>query len=116
MTIKVLNQEFEFDIFDLDAMERYETAYKAYVEKMQKARGTDVKSLRESCNAIADFLETVLGDGAKEKLFGGKTNYREYLQAGYDMIESVGAQREQFQREQTERAQRMAKYIPNKRK
>lgn len=114
MTIKILNQEFEFDIFDLDAMERYETAHKAYVEKMQKVRGADVKSLRESCNAIADFLESVLGEGAREKLFAGKTNYRDYLKAGYDLIESVGAQREEFQREQTERSQRMAKYLPKR--
>lgn len=116
MTIKVLNQEFDFDIFDLDAMERYENAHKNYVAAMTKARGADVSALRASCDAIAEFLESVLGEGAREKLFGGKTNYRQYLQAGYDLIESVGAQREEFQREQADRAARIAKYIPNKRK
>ena len=116
MTVKVLNQEFEFDIFDLDAMERYENAYKNFVAAMTKARGSDVASLRESCKNTAAFLDAVLGEGACDKLFGGKKNYRDYLAAGYDLVESIGNQREQFQQEQRQRAERMAKYIPNKRK
>lgn len=114
MTIKILNQEFEFDIFDLNAMERYEASHKAYAAKMTQTHSANVKSLRESCDAIAEFLESVLGEGANERLFAGGKNYREYLKAGYDLIEGVGAQREEFQREQVERAQRIAKYMPKK--
>ena len=116
MTIKILGQEFDFDIYDLDAMERYENAHKAYAEAMSKITDRDAKSLKASCKNTADFLDAVLGEGTSERLFGGVVNYRQYLNAGYDLLEGVGDQREAFRKEQAERSSRIAKYLPNKRK
>ncbi len=117
MTIKILGQELDFDIYDLDTMERYEEAHKSYAAAMQKMTpGNDAKTLKAYCKITADFLDGALGEGTSDRLFGGVVNYRQYLRAGYDLLESVGSQREEFQKEQAERSQRIAKYLPNRRK
>ncbi len=116
MTIKVLNQEFEFDIFDLDTMERYETAAKVYEDDRKSVKGYDVASIRKLCEITSKFINSVLGEDVTNKLFSVKKNYRDYTKAVTDILEAVATQRKEFECEQADRTARIAKYIPSKRK
>ena len=86
-TYVINGHEVEYDTFDLDAMERYDQEVKRIKDGADALKNSGVSPdnyipcLREQCEAILDFFDVVLGDGAAQTIFGGKTNIKEILGA-----------------------------------
>lgn len=80
--------EVEYDTFDLDAMELFDGEVIRIKNNAEAARdrGWDsenyIQVLREQGENILDFFDTVLGDGAARKIFGGRMNIRDIME-GY---------------------------------
>lgn len=91
MTINVLGVELELDIFDTDVYETYEAAVNEVSRKVDeniemKDQKTSQK-LRFQCATIKEFFDTVFGSGTAEKLFKGKTNIKDCVDAYVAVIE-----------------------------
>lgn len=71
--------EFEIDLLDADEAERIEKIiddtgdeFRQREEDFEKMR--DGESIREQCGIIFQMFDKILGTGAHEKIFGGRTN------------------------------------------
>lgn len=88
--MKILNKEFEADFFDADFMEKVEQGIEK-VDKVVKEK-SEVKGqkssviIREVCNVIFDFFDTILGEGASKKIFENKTSLTMCINAYEDFI------------------------------
>lgn len=107
-------KEFELDIFDADEAERYETA----VEKLQStakalegAAGTEGVKLsnviRQQCECIFEFFNTLFGDGTDKLIFGEKTNIYTCMDVSEEFMQDINKQREKVEA-------RVKKYSPNR--
>ncbi|MDL2206265.1 hypothetical protein LJC33_05070 [Eubacteriales bacterium OttesenSCG-928-N13] len=88
MTICIRGHEFEFDVFDLDAMERYGAAESALGESIDpKVISADPSPERLSAvhEALTVFFDTVLGEGSLSIILDGKRNPVDALDAYYDL-------------------------------
>lgn len=119
--------EVEYDTFDLDNMERFDSERAALQEKVNAAEFNGVDSLREQAENILDFFDAVLYDGAAHDIFGDRVNIRDiidgYRKFGNDVMKAVTDWGAQFknavavqsvapnreQRRAAERAQRLSK-------
>lgn len=87
--------EVEYDTFDLDAMELFDgevTRLRDSVKASQKQAedsGNYIEMLREQGENILDFFDTVLGEGAAQKIFGSRMNIKELLNGYRDFIKNV---------------------------
>ncbi len=84
MKFKVLNTEFDIDFLDADEMERIE---KIVDETNRRNVAEDYKgitqsqAIRKQCGIIFDCMDGILGAGASDRIFGGRTNLKQALQA-----------------------------------
>lgn len=78
-------KEFDFDIADVDNMERYEKALHDMQDTAKNAKKglSTVENARLICKGARDFFDTVLGDGKSKDIFGEKDNVR----TAYDVLE-----------------------------
>ena len=83
--MKIFDAEFDVDFMDLETVEAYEQALVDYREKLSNANtsqvGSAAKIIRLSCEAVADFLDDVLGEGAANEIFGEKWNLSKAVDA-----------------------------------
>ena len=82
--ITVLGQELEFDFFDADELERYEGENLKVEEdfnKLDYKSMSNADALRAQCRIINVFFDNLFGEGTAEKLFHGKSNIKDHLEA-----------------------------------
>ena len=82
--ITVLGQELEFDFFDADELERYEGENLKVEEdfnKLDYKSMSNADALRAQCRIINVFFDNLFGEGTAEKLFHGKSNIKDHLNA-----------------------------------
>lgn len=80
MTYTINDIEFEFDVFDIDNMERYEDALvgiKDLPAKLPKD-GKESEKAKFICETIYDFFADVLGEELAGKILGDKMNIKTY--------------------------------------
>ncbi len=92
--MKICGTELELDIFDVETVERYESA----LEKMsERAKGIKCEkaseSIREQCQLVFDCFDDIFGQGTAERLFQGKRNLVTCLRAFEEMVDQVGEQK-----------------------
>lgn len=110
--MKINGKEFDFDVADVDCMERYESALKVMQEKSKNAKkgGSVASRMREACQLVFEFFNTVIGKGAADKIFEGKTNFRVcfgvYEQFVNDCTESCQSLTQSLNKYSANRAQR----------
>ncbi len=87
----VNGKEVEFDVFDLDVMDGYLSGTKNIDnERRVKQEGeTSIETLRRACNAILDFFDDQLGEGAAEELFGQKINVKSIFDGYKEFVTQV---------------------------
>lgn len=91
------NIEVDFDIYDADTAEVYESAVQTVLENAVAKEGESLADgIRRQCNTVFAFFDTLLGDGFHKELFGQRTNMMECLQAFKEFVELVAKQREQL--------------------
>ena len=82
------NIEVDFDIYDADTAEVYESAVQTVLENAVAKEGESLADgIRRQCNTVFAFFDTLFGDG---------TNMMECLQAFKEFLELVSKQREQL--------------------
>lgn len=70
---KINDTELEFDVTDVDTMERYEMAMQALpLDMPHNVRGIPYsKQLRAYCKAYRKMYDTIFGKNTSEKIFAG---------------------------------------------
>lgn len=110
--VKILDQEFELNMFDADVAERVNNAVESAQEKMNQISEDQTKKyyeiIRESCRCVFECMNTIFGQGTDRKLFGDKTDLLQCADAMGQLVAAVGVTQE---RELTSRLQ---KYLPNR--
>lgn len=83
--MKVLNTELALDFNDVDQYEVYERENRAVIEKVtdkeQYAAISVAEGYRLQCRAIDTFFDNVFGKGTAQKVFHGKCNIKEHIEA-----------------------------------
>lgn len=83
--------EVEYDTFDLDNMELFDSESKRVVEliKNELSSKSDINKLRKYADVVRDFFDTVVGEGTAEKVFGPKDNIRAIRNGYMEFFNSV---------------------------
>lgn len=109
--MNILGIELDYDFFDADQLEVYERENKKVVEDIKEPSRYEGKStadaLRMQCGIIDRFFDTLFGAGTAQKIFKGKANIRDHMEAFGIM--SQGAMNARAELEKT-----LDKYTPNR--
>lgn len=76
--------ELEFDFFDADELERYTEENKKVgdeFDSLDYSAMSNADALRAQCRIIDTFFDRLFGEGTAEKLFHGKSNIKDHLEA-----------------------------------
>lgn len=83
--MNILGVELELDLFDADVIEVYEKENKRVVDRIQDNGQYDGKttaeSIRYQCKIVNDFFDALFGNGTAEKIFKGKSNIKDHMEA-----------------------------------
>ena len=83
--MNVLGVELEFDFYDADQLEVYERENKALVDKINNPELYEGKgnadALRIQCKIVNEFFDNVFGYGTAERIFHGKNNIKDHMEA-----------------------------------
>ena len=76
--MKINNKEFDFDIAEVENLEKYESALNNLQEKTanQPEFATNIERIKRSCEIVNEFFDDILGAGASVEIFDGKLNFR----------------------------------------
>lgn len=81
----ILGVELEYDFLDADQLEVYERENQKVVEDIKEPTQYEGKStadaIRIQCHIIDRFFDAVFGAGTAQKLFKGKKNIRDHMEA-----------------------------------
>ncbi len=103
----------DIDVFDADIMEKTESASRKVIEECKSVRAIKKPSeaIRKQCGAVAEFIDTLFGEGTAVKIFKGKTNLMQSIQAFEEITEAINKSRQ----EQSEELQRLlSRYSPKR--
>lgn len=85
MKMIILGIELEYDFFDADLLDKYEDANQRVQDRIQEPTQYEGlrtgDALRVQCNIVNDFFDEVFGDGTADKIFGGKSNIKDHMEA-----------------------------------
>lgn len=109
--MNILGVELEFDFMDADQLETYERENQRVAERIKEPTQYQGKStadsLRIQCRIVDDFFDSLFGPGTAQKLFKGKANIRDHMEAFGIMAQgAVNARKELDEIED--------KYTPNR--
>lgn len=103
--MKILDKEFEVDVFDADFVDNISAKDLEYKEKLEKA-----KTLKEECEIYKGFFDSVLGENASQKLFGNKNNLKLILDAYNDLISESTKGIEYIEQRKADMEKKYARY------
>lgn len=83
--MNILGVELQFDFFDADELEIYERENKRVVDRIKEPTQyedkTTAEALRIQCGIVNDFFNAVFGEGTADKIFKGKNNIKDHMEA-----------------------------------
>ncbi|MBD5504593.1 MAG: AP endonuclease [Lachnospiraceae bacterium] len=83
--MNILGVELEFDFFDADQLEAYERENQKVADDIKEPTQYEGKSnadcLRIQCRIVDNFFDNLFGAGTSQKLFNGKANLRDHMEA-----------------------------------
>jgi len=82
--IIVLGVELEYDFFDADELEKYQQENQMVVNEINAIDFTKMSppdGMREQCKIVNTFFDNMFGHGTAERLFHGKSNIKDHLEA-----------------------------------
>lgn len=109
--LNVLGAELEYDFFDADQLELYERENKKVAEDIGDMGQYEGKStadaIRMQCRIVGKFFDAVFGEGTAKKLFRGKANILEHMEAFGTVAQGANSARAEFEAIED-------KYAPNR--
>ena len=83
--MNILGVELKLDLFDADVIEVYERENKRVVDRIhengQYDGKTTAEAIRYQCGVVNDFFDSLFGAGTAEKIFKGKSNIKDHMEA-----------------------------------
>lgn len=83
--MNILGVELELNLFDADVLEAYEKENQRVIERIQDKEQyngkTTPEALRYQCRVVNDFFDALFGEGTAEKIFKGKSDIKEHMEA-----------------------------------
>lgn len=83
--MNILGVELQFDFFDADELDVYERENQKVAEKIKEPTQyegkTTAEALKIQCGIVNDFFDAVFGEGTAEKIFKGKNNIKDHMEA-----------------------------------
>ena len=111
---QINGKEFELDLTDADAVERYENAFEDMTdaEKLIPKDGKASERIRACCGLFKKLFDTIFGEGTSEQIFEGvPTSISAYEEIYLSFLDFAHAQ---FEADTKQRAERLTKYTPNR--
>lgn len=95
-------KELEYDVFDADKMEAYETAMQKVADRMdslkqQEKQLSASQSIRRQCQAVSECFDSLFGQGTSQQIFEGQVNLKLTLQAFGELVEGIRCQQAELQ-------------------
>ena len=113
--MKINGKEFEFDIADVESMEKYEKALNSIQLKTKNEQKytSSAQKMKAACEMVFEFFNDLLGPDASEIIFGGKMNarvcfttYEKFIEDCSNACNELG---QTFSKYSSNRAQRRSK-------
>ncbi|MFR7821048.1 DUF6673 family protein [Candidatus Pseudoruminococcus sp.] len=82
----------DLDFLDADVLEKVETASKKVFDECKNAAKkakTESEAVRNQCNAIAEFINELFGEGAAEKLIKNGSNLFTCINVFGEVIKAI---------------------------
>lgn len=83
--MNVLGVELEYDFLDADQLEVYERENRRVADDIKEPSQYEGKSTADSirlqCRIVDRFFDAVFGEGTARKIFRGKSNIRDHMEA-----------------------------------
>ncbi len=101
------------DLLNADVLEKVEDASQKVYEQCEKAQELKRESagIRQQCEAIAEFIDTIFGDGTAKQLLGDGANLLTCVDTFGEIMNKI----EQEKAEQTQKIQSIfSKYSPSR--
>ena len=96
----ILGVALEYDFFDADQLEVYERENKRVADDIKEPSQYEGKStadaLRIQCRIVDRFFDNVFGTGTAQRIFHGKANIRDHMEAFGIMAQGAAAARAEF--------------------
>lgn len=98
--MNILGVELEYDFFDADQLEAYERENQKVADDIKeptqyKGKST-ADSLRIQCRIVDNFFDALFGAGTARKIFKGKANIRDHMEAFAIMAQGAVNARKEF--------------------
>ena len=105
--MKILEKEIDFDFYDADISDNVSEQAKILAKKLKAMENKKKRNIliRETCNAIIDFFEQVLGSENAKLIFGEKKNWN----LCFDALDDFWDAQEEADKQQTEILQQRSK-------
>lgn len=98
--MNVLGVELDYDFFDADQMEVYERENRRVAEDVKEPTQYEDKStadaFRIQCSIVDGFFDAVFGEGTAKRIFHGKANLRDHMEAFAIVAQAAGEARAEF--------------------
>jgi len=83
--MNIFGVELEYDFFDADQLEIYERENEKVATDIKEPKQYEGKStadaLRIQCRIVDNFFDALFGAGTAQKIFKGKANIRDHMEA-----------------------------------
>ena len=99
----------DIDITEMGTLKKYEDAHKRVVEVAEKTKKLKepVQMIKQQCNAVFNFFNSLFGEGTDKKVFGDKVSLKVCVKAFAEFNEYVA-------KDIQETNEMVNKYSPNR--
>lgn len=91
--MNIFGVELEYDFLDADQLEAYERENKRVAEDVndltQYEGKTNAEAIRIQCRIVDRFFDALFGAGTAQRIFKGKSNIRDHIEAFGIMTEAA---------------------------
>ncbi len=111
----IKNIEFDFDFNNVDDIERFEKAY-AEMQTADKTGSTTSQVCKKQIDAIKNFFENTLGEGAYQKLVEKPSNIKSNIDTLYLFVDCYEQYAKEIADYSKEKEKQYSKYIVKNRR
>lgn len=100
--MKVLETEIDFDFYDAEQMERFDIGSDEIVTGINSIKSKNMKQsefINEFCTIIENGFDKIFGKDTSKKIFKGKRNFKDCVQAFRDLVKARKQQEKEVDNE-----------------